>query len=129
MGAWTLTGRWPSNMKILDTDARVLGELKLKQDRNALMLGALVWECHKKRLELGDSPDWTKLGALQYEYENRKKFMLDTIQRTEGEQHAAGIRALQNLNINPDAANFTITEGVVMILKDSAYVTFTMEGA
>ena len=112
--------------KITPEQAARLTAVQRKQDHNAFALGVLEWEftvALKKLLNggLGGGELLESLGALHWEHADKRKFFLDTIERTETEQRALGESILCELGFDPDAHDYTLHEGRVLELQDGQW--------
>ena len=115
--------------KQLFIDEPTLAEIKrlrAKQDQNARGLGTLVWEHADERAklearhtakEIEITEFIARLGGLDYDFNERRRFWLDTIHRTAEEQKAVGELALKGAGL-PEQATFTIDEATGRILAE-----------
>lgn len=96
-----------------------LQDVHAKQDQNAHALGVCEWEFERERERLMSSPkvDKMRLGALHYEHDQRRAFLLGTIQRTEREQKQIGEELLSEIGIDTKAGHFTIEPRTGRVLK------------
>ena len=113
-------------VKVSAQDQQRIDELRTRQNYHAFSLGQLEWEFLKKRAPLLDiaadgKPDLERLGALQWEHDQRQAFWYKKITETENQQRTVGEEALRMAGVDPDAGEFTIEEGVVMRLDNGAW--------
>lgn len=113
-------------VKISIMDMARLKEIQTRQDYHAFSLGVLEWEFLKRRALLLDvatdgKPDLEKLGALQWEQDTKQAFWYEKITTTETAQREVGEAALRNAGVDPNAGEFTISEGVVLVLKQGVW--------
>jgi len=113
-------------VKIQPAEWAQIQEFQKRQDYHAFSLGVLEWEFLKHRAALLDiaadgKPDPERFGALQWEHDQKQAFWYEKITQTEDAQRLAGETALRHAGIDPTSGEFTISEGVVMVLKQGAW--------
>ena len=112
-------------VKVQQAEWEQIQELRKRQDYHAFSLGVLEWEFLKHRADLFDvagKPDLERLGALQWEHDRKQTFWYEKITSDEAVQKRIGEAALRAAGIDPAAGEFTIEEGVVMVLKQGAWL-------
>lgn len=113
-------------IKIQPAQWEQIQELRKRQDYHAFSLGVLEWEFLKHRAALLDiaadgRPDLERLGTLQWEHDTKQVFWYEKITQTEDAQRKVGEDALRVAGIDPTSGDFTISEGVVMVLNKGAW--------
>ncbi|MDZ4347908.1 MAG: hypothetical protein U1E51_36335 [Candidatus Binatia bacterium] len=114
-------------VKIQPAEWAQIQEIQKRQDYHAFSLGVLEWEFLKHRaalLDVAGKPDLEKLGALQWERDTKQAFWYEKIVQTEDAQRQAGEASLRAAGIDPDSGEFTISEGVVMVLQRGSWFPF-----
>ena len=119
-------------VKVTAADQAKIDELRRRQDYHAFALGQLEWEFLRQRAALldvaeGGKPDLERLGALQWEHDQKQAFWYGKIKATEDAQRAAGEAALRAAGVDPDAGEYTIENGVVLRLERGAWVQLGRE--
>lgn len=113
-------------LTITQAQAERLAAVQSKQDHNAFALGVLEWEFEKalKRLVCikGDEAVFKlTLGALHWEHANKRKFFLETIERTEAEQRTTGEDILREFGLDVEANDYSLYEGRVLKLQSGQW--------
>ncbi len=114
-------------IKIQSAEWAQIQEIQKRQDYHAFSLGVLEWEFLKHRAALLDiatsgKPDLEKLGALQWERDTKQAFWYEKITQTEDAQRKIGEAALRAAGVDPASGEFTISEGVVLVLNNGAWL-------
>lgn len=113
-------------MTISPAQAARLAAVRLKQDHNAHAFGVLEWEFEKELARLvregAGAPDKLALGALYWEYLEKRKFFLAAVARVEAEQRAAGEGVLREFGLDPAADDYAIQDGHVLRLRGGRWL-------
>lgn len=114
-------------VKISRADQRLIEELQHRQDHHAVALGVLEHEFLRERAKLLDvavlgSPDLLRFGALHWEHYQRQAFLYEKVRQTEHQQREAGEGALRSAGVDPAQGDYTVINGVVMVLSDGRWL-------